>query len=686
MGESYRIPGADGRDQRSGDGCRLLAVHRILLCSVLVASLAHAQGGDPAAIVPLPQSSVVLARDGSVIGEFGRQVRTSVSIGSLPRWLPQAFVAVEDQRFYQHDGVDLVGVAAAVKDAVMGNARGASTITQQLVGNMHPDLIDRRDQSISRKLREQSAARDMERRYSKAQILEAYLNTIHFGHGWYGIDAAARHYFGKPASRVSLAEAATLAAMPKGPALFDPLRYAERVKQRRNLVLSLMAEQQYISAAEKAAAQAQPLVVNRDATDASFNYMVNVARVQAERGGVNVREGGYRVYTTLDPALQRAAARALREAITSAEAPPRRRGKKAAAAPAATGALQGAVVMLSPLTGEVLALVGGKDFAASSFDRVIDGRRQPGSSFKPFVYATALLQGMAANTIVPDTALRITQPNGQVYSPENSDGKFLGPITLREALVQSRNPVAVQLGMQVTIDSIAALSRRMGLEATIAPYPSSAIGTTSVRPLDMASAYGAIANGGAAVKPRFVQRVEDRSGRTVWTPRITPPQYALDNRVAFVLRDMMRDVVERGTATAVRRYVPARIPVAGKTGTTNSSADVWFVGMTPELVGAVWVGYDTPRPIAGGQAAGGTVAAPVFGRAVQAYYAGNRATMAWTPPPGVLSMELDRDTGLPATPATLPAKRYLEWFVSGTEPGALPLDVWKLMELGGIGR
>ena len=653
--------------------------------ALLSAAPLSAQRADPAAIVPLPQASLVLARDGSVIGEIGRQVRTSIAIGSLPRYVAQAFVAVEDQRFYQHDGVDLVGVAAAMKDAVLGNARGASTITQQLVGNMHPDIIDRRDGSIGRKLREQTAARDMERRYNKAQILEAYLNTIHFGHGWFGIDAAARHYFGKPAAQVTLAEAATLAAMPKGPALYDPLKYPDRVQQRRNLVLTLMAEQKYISVSQKAAAQSAPLATSRTATDASYNYMVNVARVQAERGGVSLADGGYRIMTTLDPLLQRAAATALRDAVAKAETPVRRRGRKGAAQ-ATPGTLQGAVVMLSPLTGEVLALVGGRDFGASSFDRVIDGRRQPGSSFKPFVYGTALLQGIPANTIEQDTLLHIMLPNGKDYSPDNSDGKFLGPLTMREALVQSRNPVAVQLGMQVTIDSVAALARRMGIDATIQPYPSSAIGTASVRPLDMAVAYGAIANGGAAVKPRFVQRVEDRNGRTVWTPKIPAPQYALDNRVAFVLRDMMRDVVERGTATAVRRYVSRDIPVAGKTGTTNGSTDVWFVGMTPELVGAVWVGYDKPKPIAGGQAAGGTIAAPIFGRAVQAYYAANKTSLPWTPPPGVVSAELDRDTGQPATAITLPEKRYTEWFVSGTEPGALAVDVWRLMELGGIGR
>ena len=668
----------------------MLLVHRhrldlILVAGTLLAGPLAAQGADPAAIVPLPQSSVVLARDGSVIGEFGKQVRTSVTIGSLPRHVGQAFVAIEDQRFYQHDGVDLVGVAAAMKDAVMGNARGASTITQQLVGNMHPTIIDRRDGSLGRKIREQNAARDMEKRYTKAQILEAYLNTIHFGHGWYGIDAAARHYFNKPAARLTLGEAATLAAMPKGPALYDPERYPERVRQRRNLVLALMAQQNYITAGEKARAQAAALGTARQSLDASYNYMVNVARVQAERGGVNLSEGGFRVITTLDPVLQRASATALREVVSGAETP-RRKARKGASPPPAAGTLQGAVVMLSPLTGEVLALVGGKDFATSSFDRVIDGRRQPGSSFKPFVYGTALLQGIPPNTIEQDTALSILLPTGKTYSPDNSDGRFLGPLTMREALVQSRNPVAVQLGMQVSIDSVSALAHRMGLDATIPPYPSSAIGTASVRPLDMATAFGAIANGGAAIKPRFVQRVEDRTGRTVWTPKVTPPQYAMDTRVAFVLRDMMRDVVERGTATSVRKYVSKEIPVAGKTGTTNGSTDVWFVGMTPELVGAVWVGYDKPKPIAGGQAAGGTVAAPIFGRAVQAYYATNRTSLPWTPPPGVVSMELDRDSGLPATPETLPAKRYTEWFVTGTEPGAIPVDVWKLMELGGIGR
>ncbi|MGI9045073.1 MAG: transglycosylase domain-containing protein, partial [Gemmatimonadaceae bacterium] len=218
-----------------------------LAALILSAGHLHAQKREPWQIVPQPQSSQILARDGSLIGEVGAQIRTSVPLASLPRYVSQAFIAVEDQRFYQHDGVDMLGIAGAIKDNMLGERRGASTITQLLVGNMHPDIIDRTDRGIGRKLREQAAAREMEKRYSKAQILEAFLNQISFGNGWYGIEAAARHYFGKSASRLTLPEAATLAAMPKGPALYEPVKYPARVRQRRNTVLALMAQQGYIT-------------------------------------------------------------------------------------------------------------------------------------------------------------------------------------------------------------------------------------------------------------------------------------------------------------------------------------------------------------------------------------------------------------------------------------------------------
>lgn len=634
-------------------------------------------------IVPPAQSSVVLARDGSYIGEVGAQWRTVVSLKSLPKYVPQAFIAVEDQRFYQHDGVDLVGVAAAIKDAARGRPRGASTITQLLVGNMHPDLIDRTDRSIGRKLREQQAAREMERHYSKEQILEAFLNQLHFGRRYYGIESAARHYFGKPSARLTLAEAASLAAMPKGPAIYDPVRRPERNKERRNTVLALMAQQGYITRAEATRAQAEPLVtVTDEGFTAQAPWYVDVVRVQAARFYPAVSSGPHRIYTTLDPTLQRAAVDALDEGTRAVEARPGYALPRAgAAARDSNRTLQGLVVAMDPFTGDVRALVGGRNYATSSFNRAVNGMRQPGSAFKPFVYATAIAESLAANTIVGDTAIAIPLSNRTVYRPKNSDGEFLGLVTMREALTRSRNPVAVTLAQQLGMDSVIATARALGITSPIAPYPSSAIGASVVQPLDLVAAYATFANLGARVEARFITRIEDAQGKVVWQNRLQSPSPALDPRVAFIVRDMMRDAVDRGTATSVRRFLPASLPVAGKTGTTDDNTDVWFVGMTPELVAGVWLGTDKPTSIAPG-AAGGTLAAPIFGRMLQLAGA-TRAALPWIPPPGLVMAELDRATGELATPATPPERRYTEYFLDGTEPPVLRMDLWRVVR-GGV--
>ena len=646
----------------------------------------QASTGEAWQIVAMPQSSQVLARDGSLIGEIGRQWRTVVSLRTLPRYVAQAFVAVEDQRFYQHDGVDLVGVAGALKDALGGKLRGASTITQQLVGNMHPDLIDRTDRTPMRKLREQAAAREMERHYTKEQILEAYLNFIHFGSRYYGIESAARHYFGKPAARLTLVEAATLAALPKGPALYDPVRHPDRARQRRDLVLSLMAQQKYITPAQATAAQREPVVTAPNGgLDAAAPYVVDVVRVQAERAGLKVSEGGFRVTTTVDPAIQRAAVDALRQGLAEVEARPGYSHATFAAKPkGSTDYLQGAVVALDPFTGDVRALVGGRDYSESPYNRAVNGMRQPGSAFKPIVYATAIADSLPANTLVADTALAIALPNRTIYRPENADGEFLGPLTMREALARSRNPVAVQLAMRVGMDSVIAMARAFGLSSFIAPYPSSAIGASVVQPLDLVAAYATLANLGRRVEPRFIESIEDRTGKVVWQQRPNVGQQVLDPKVAFIVRDMMRDAVERGTATSVRRYVPSSIPVAGKTGTTNDNADVWFVGMTPDLVAGVWLGFDKPTPIARG-AAGGSLAAPIFGRLVQQAGAG-RGGAPWLPPEGLVMAELDRVTGEVATVDTPTDRRYPEYFIPGTEPPILRMDAWRILRLGPIVR
>jgi penicillin-binding protein 1A len=658
-----------------------------LATALLSASSLAAQAREPndawRMVVPA-QSSLVFARDGSLIGELGKEKRTLISIRSLPRYVGQAFVAVEDQRFYQHDGVDVVGIAGALKDAVRGDPRGASTITQQLVGNMHPDLIDRRDMSPLRKLREQAAAREMEKHYTKEQILEGYLNQISFGHGWYGIESASRHYFGKGASQLTLAEAAALAAMPKGPAVYDPFKAPARVTERRNLVLTLMAQQKYISQAQAEAAKRVPLkTVPNAGYSVDASYFLDVVRIQAERAGVSVSTGGYRVYTSLDPLLQRAANEALAAGIEDVEALPGYRHTRFAARPkGSTDYLQGALVAMDPATGDVRALVGGRDYRESSFDRVIDGMRQPGSAFKPIVYAAAIADSLTASTIIPDTAIAIPLDRGRVYRPDNSDNQFLGPITMREALTKSRNVVAVQLAEHVGMDTIVHLARRFGIDAPVAPYPASAIGASALQPLDLVGAYTVFANLGAHVDPRFIYRIEDRAGNAVFTNPAAPPRAVIDPKVAFIVRDMMREVVERGTATSVRRYLPASIPVAGKTGTTNDNSDVWFVGMTPEIVAGVWLGFDKPKMITPG-AAGGTLAAPIFGRMMAQYYSA-RGAAEWTPPQGLIAAELDRVTGQLADSATPPERRYVEYFLEGTEPLPLRVNGWQLFKNGPI--
>ncbi|MFI5257093.1 MAG: penicillin-binding protein 1A [Gemmatimonadales bacterium] len=663
----------------------------LVAISIGLPALAQAPAGTGPVweIVPQPQASLVYSREGEPIGEIGRESRTSVPIRTLPKYVGQAFVAVEDQRFYEHDGVDLIGVAGAIKgkllEGITGDHRGgASTITQQLVGNMHPDQIDRRDLSLARKLREQQAAREMEKHYTKAQILEGYINQINFGHGWYGVESAARHYFGKSASRLTLAEAATLAALPKSPVNYDPIRFKARAKGRRDLILGLMADQGMITATDAARARAEPVVtVPDEGMAAPAEYFVDAVRQAAQAAGVNLAAGGYRVYTTADVALQRAAVQALIDGAARVEQREGYRHPTLAAARDKSEAREGVVGGIDPSTGDVRALVGGRDHRLAPFNRATLAMRQPGSSFKPFVYAKALEDSLSAATIVPDTALAIPLDGGDVYSPDNSDGKYLGAITMREALIHSRNPVAVQLGLRVGLDSMVAMGHRVGIATPIAAVPASALGASAVRPIDYVAAYTVWDNLGGVVEPRLVTRIEDASGRVVYQRGPSSPTPVMDPRIAFIMRDMMRDAAERGTGSLARRAVPAAIPVAGKTGTTNDNVDVWFMGMTPDLVAGVWLGFDRPATILPG-AAGGSLAAPIWGEMIARYYAGRPAPAPWVPPTGLITAELDRQTGLMADAATPPAQRYTEYFIPGTEPDALRNVPWRTTVFGGM--
>jgi penicillin-binding protein 1A len=341
---------------------------------------------------------------------------------------------------------------------------------------------------------------------------------------------------------------------------------------------------------------------------------------------------------------------------------------------------------MDPNSGEVRALVGGRDYDDSPYNRAVEARRQPGSSFKPFVYAAAIAQGLPPNTVVGDTAVRVALPDGRAYAPGNADNQFLGLMTMREALARSRNPVAVELWQRATPDSVIALARRAGVNAQIPRYPSSALGATAVRPLDFVEAYANFATLGQHPEPRFVARVEDAAGRAVFAPPAAAPSAGVDPRVAYIVRDMLRDAVDRGTASSVRRVLPARVPAAGKTGTTNDNADVWFVGMTPDLVAGVWLGFDAPKTITTG-AAGGTLAAPVWAQMMARWYQGRPAGDGWDAPPpaGVVALELDRQTGLPADSLTPPPRRYTEYFLDGTQPGAVAFDPVTIFRAGAVG-
>jgi 1A family penicillin-binding protein len=641
-----------------------------------------AQTVEPWQIILPTQASVILARDGSFLGEVGKEARFSVPLRTLPKYVPQAFVAVEDQRFYEHDGVDLKGVAAAIKDNLLGERRGASTITQQLVGNMHPTIIDRRDMSPLRKLREQSAAREMEKHYTKEQILEAYINQIEYGHGWFGIEMAARHYFGKGAARLSLSEAATLAGVINGPGVYDPLKHPDRARSRRNLVLGLMATQGFITRAQATQAQAEPLITATNlGRSVTASYFIDAVRQAAEVVGIDLSIGGYRVHTTLDPLLQREAADALVKGIEAVEARENFSHPKMAALPRGNSDyLQGLIVAIDPYTGDVRALMGGRDFGRSPFNRATLATRQPGSSIKPFVFARALEDSIPANSFLSDTAIAIVMPNGDIYSPDNADNQFMGPISIRDALAFSRNTVAVQLGLRVTMDSVVSLTQRVGFDTPMLPYPSSAIGASEVRPIDFVAAYSVFATNGFAVDPRSILRIEDRSERTVFAAPLPEPRPVIDPRVAYIVRDMLRDAADRGTGAAARRIVPAQVAIAGKTGTTNDNADVWFVGMTPSLVAGVWLGFDKPKTIMPG-AGGGSLAAPIWANMVARYY-GTTSAGDWPFPPDLSYVELDRQTGQPPDSLTPPERRYVEYFLPGTEPPLLRINPWKIPQWG----
>ena len=627
------------------------------------------------------EATRVYASDGSLLAELAVERRIPVTYGTMPAHVPKAFIAVEDRRFWRHEGIDpWRTLRAAVSFAVHGyGGSGGSTITQQLAGNMFAKTVDRREISVRRKLREMKVAFSLERAYTKEEILEAYLNQINFD-GVYGVQSAAQHYFGKDAAQLTLPEAALLAALPRAPARYSPIRHPERALARRNLILELMAGQGMITRREAELAKAFPILLREGArrSETSDYFVEWVRRILFGRYGMEIYEAGFRVYTALDPELQAAADSALHAQLEWVErqpgfSAPTYRETRDWPEDSLRGPempyIQGSFIALDARTGGVLAMVGGRDFRDSEFDRVNQALRQPGSVFKPFVYTAAIESGIPASEVIYDTPVQVELVTGEIYSPKNFTDTFIGPITLREALFRSINVVAVKLGLRVGLETVAQTARRLGIRTDVPRVASVSIGAASVIPLQVAEAYTTFANLGTRVSARPILRIEDSDGQTIWESR-PERELVLDEQTAFVMTDMLQDVVDapRGTGTAVRRLgLPLEVPAAGKTGTTNEATNTWFVGFTPDLVTITWIGFDRPVRIHRG-ATGGRNAAPVSAEALIAYYRDREAPEPWERPEGLVERRVDPATGLLATQWCPIDQAYTEIYVSGTEP------------------
>lgn len=617
-----------------------------------------------------PQASRVYDGQERLVAHLSPERRIVVPLRGMPAHLIGGFLAVEDRRYFEHSGIDFRRVlGAAVHDIrVMRFEQGFSTITMQLARNVFPEHLTR-EKTLKRKFWEVLLAVQMEREFTKAEILEMYLNQIYLGEGYYGVEAAAQGYFGKSVGSLDIAESAMLAAIPKGPTTYNPRDNPVPAIRRRNLVLDLMSRASVISEGEEEVAAERPLgvVPPVEATGDAPYFIAAVRRAIRDRFGDRAETAGLRVFTSLDRSLQASAVAQLNRQLTSVEKGEigRYRGPACTEGPVANPeeCLQGMFVAVDNHTGDILALVGGRDFSLSQFDRATQARRQAGSAFKPFLFATAIAAGVPVTTTLLGPGA-VDYEGGYVPADHVSDSVA---VDLREAMRLSSNRAAVVLGERVGVGSVVQTAHSLGINTPLQEFPSTLLGASEVVPLEMVGAFTAFANFGVVVTPRLIRRVEDAEGNVLWEDSIERHQ-VLSPEVAFLTNDLMRDVVDRGTGSAVRAAgLPWNIAAAGKTGTTNDAADAWFVGSTPDITAGVWVGFDRRQRITVG-GGGGNIAAPVWGRVMANYYRSHAAPPAWSPPFDLVHARIDRETGFLASP-DCPAEHVVEeWFIPGTEP------------------
>ena len=732
-----------------------------------------------------PITTRVYAGNGTVLGESARERRIFIPATFIPKLVKQAFTSAEDRNFYNHPGIDPSGILrAAIKDVglvVQGRRpQGASTITQQVARN----FLLNSDLKFSRKIREAILAVRIDATYPKEKVLELYLNEIYLGQNCYGIGAATLNYFGKSLDELSIAEVAFLAALPKGPANYDPRRYHEAAVGRRNWVISQMADNGYITDAQAAAAKAEPLVtqtraLGSQAADVDY-YVEEVRRLLIGRYKMaGLYDSGLQVRATLDTRLQNYAVSALRSGLVRYDRRHGWRGAKKSidvanwrenlaklpnesgietwriavalgyegkslrvgfndgatglvtpegyrwarrqlpgalvgavpsgpqeiakpgailyveplekpAKPGEYGLRQvpeinGAIVAMDPHTGRVLALSGGFSYASSQFDRAMQAQRQPGSAFKPFVYAAALDNGYTPASKVLDAPFELDQgPGLPVWRPANFEHEFLGETTLRRGLELSRNVMTVRLAHEVGMNKVTQYAIRFGVYEKLPPLLANSLGAYETTLLKVVTGYSEFVNGGKKVTPSLVDRIQDRNGKTIWRhdtrvcegcndatwqnqqePLLADTrEQIIDPRTAYQIVSMLQGVVQRGTAAySIGAQIPK--PLGGKTGTSSDAKDVWFVGFSPDLVAGIYVGFDTPRTL-GPHEQGATVTAPIFRDFMKAALADAPAT-PFRVAPGIEEVPIDWRSGTPVAPGTRGA--IMEAFKAGTAPG-----------------
>ena len=579
-------------------------------------------------------ASIVYDDNDKRIDDFFLEDRKVIKLEEIPKSVKDAFIAAEDSRFYEHKGFDIQSIFRALfKNFEAGYiVQGGSTITQQVAKLIYLSP----EKKYLRKVKEAILSYKIDRYLTKDEILSLYLNQIYLGHGTYGIEAASLGYFGKSAKELTLPEAAMLAGMPKAPSTYSPFLYFERSKQRQAYVLGRMLEDKYITQEEMDRAVHVPLILRdiKPKEKVAAYFIEHIRRYVQEKYGADILyKEGLSIYTTLNLDAQIAAREALEKGLSELE--DREKYER--------GLVQGAIYCMDVKTGAIRAMVGGRDFNKSEFNRATQSRRQPGSAFKPLIYTAAFDKGMNPSTRFIDSPLVIEDPSveGGLWRPKNFDDKFLGPITMRTALVQSRNVVTVKILQEIGVEYAASYATNMGITSPLGRNLSLALGSSGVTLQELVTAYGVLANGGKKVTPYFIKKIVDRTGN-VFEEATVQSEQVIDARIAFMTSYVMRDVVESGTG---RRAKGLGRQVAGKTGTTNDTRDAWFIGFTPSLIAGVWIGFDQEVTL-GRSEVGGRAAAPIWlyfmEKALQ-----HSPVESFPTPEGIIFVKVDPKSGLP---------------------------------------